>query len=80
MADKVTLFPAHSWQCPSCGEMNFTAAEIVEVTNEEAARFADEYGGEPNEWTTGNLVTSPDDVECSSCQKAFEVGLSWMDA
>lgn len=72
--DKVELRPAWQWVCPECGELNFEEAITAEQTPEEMERLrqAVESGG--NEFVDSGLwMTQPDEVECVSCDKEFEV-------
>lgn len=69
---KVELHCAYQWDCEECGKENFCRAVIVEMTPEDRAEMRKRHGGDDEGWETGNWMTRPDEVTCSSCNAVFE--------
>ena len=72
MAKRVRLKPAHHWYCPECKALNFCKCVRVEMTQEDIRHMVNEYGGEPKDYATGELVSQPDEVTCRKCKREFE--------
>lgn len=77
MSIHVTLHPASMWECPGCRATNFTEGVPAEVTNEEAEQYAENFGGEPRDYQTGEWFTITEDVTCGNCHKTYQVGANW---
>lgn len=73
MTTKVELHNAYVWDCDACGAENFVRAVTVEMTPEDVEAMKERYGGDDEEWQTGNWMSRPDDVTCSKCGAKFEV-------
>lgn len=72
--NKVELRPAHAWDCPNCSETNYCEGEIVEFTQEDREAMKEDYPDvDPENWQTGMMVTTPEEVMCSHCGAEFGV-------
>jgi uncharacterized cupin superfamily protein len=74
--ERVELFPAHSFICPGCGEMQYAPAEIVEFNEEERLDLIEKHPDQ--DFKTGEWLSTPDTVTCLVCDREFEVSSSWM--
>ena len=69
---KVELHCAYEWTCDECGRSSFVRAITVEMTPEDIRDMIAEYGGDGEEWQTGNWMTRPREVTCEHCGATFE--------
>ena len=69
---QVDLDCAYVWDCDECGVENFVRAVVVEFTPDEVATQMEEYGGEEEDWQTGEWMTRPEQVTCGKCGATFE--------
>lgn len=82
---EVEIHPAYMWTCDDCGNDNFEYMVIVEMSEDDAREMMERHGGDPDDWRTGMLVSSPDDVECEHCGAKFTTkdsrdgGESWQE-
>lgn len=71
MGTKVELIPAFFWICPECGVDNFERAVIIELTHQERKEIA-ENNDIDEEVENGDIMSYPEEVECSFCQTEYE--------
>lgn len=65
----VELRIAFEWDCPECGELNFTSSVPAELNADERQEVAEALGGNMVEaW-----AVAPDEVECDLCGGSFLV-------
>ncbi len=69
----VSLYQTFGWKCPSCSVKNYHDGIFVEFTPEEQVQMAEEFGGHPSMFATGQIIAQPEDVTCSKCSKTFNV-------
>lgn len=72
MAAKVELQMAFFWHCDECGAENFARAVVTEMLPEDITDLKQRYGGDDEEWLTGNWVGRPEEVTCQDCKRTFE--------
>jgi phage FluMu protein Com len=70
---KVNLHLAFGWKCPKCSQRNFTDGIFIEFSPDEQKMMAAEYGCHPSQFATGQIITKPEAVQCSKCNKDFKV-------
>jgi hypothetical protein len=69
----VDLHQSFGWKCPACQTSNFCEGVFVEIDPEEQQLMAEEFGGDPSMFATGEIIEKPEDVQCSNCQRTFKV-------
>lgn len=70
---RVELHPAHVWDCDECGRQNFCRAVVLELNEQDREALITRYGGDEEDWQTGDIVCAPDDVTCQHCGATFAV-------
>lgn len=74
--EKVDIFAAFSWICPTCGKRNFVRGVTIERTAEDDKVLRSELG--LSEWEDlpeemCDLIMAPSVVKCKHCSERFEV-------
>lgn len=77
---KVLLQPAYCWLCPDCGQVNFTQAVSLDLTDEEKREViaqAEDVGIEEVDiegeiLRNLQVMASPEEVQCLNCSELFE--------
>jgi rubredoxin len=66
--DKVRLYAAFGWECPSCHARNFEESIPLELNEDEMAQVRRHLGS----YTPGSAFSKPDRVRCPVCGARFE--------
>lgn len=69
---KIQLYQAFLWNCPNCKGKNYDDGVFVEISPSEQLSMAEELGGSPDDYATGEIVKAPDSVTCSQCKQTYE--------
>jgi hypothetical protein len=71
--EKIQLERAVKWTCPGCGKVNYCDSWAVEATPEDIDYMIEHYGGEREDYATGEMVCDPEEVTCEACKREYEV-------
>lgn len=75
--DPVELSLAFRWICDNCGEENFAASELAEMTLEDRElayrkyKELEAWQELPDDWMEFDLVMMPNVVQCKLCNHQF---------